>query len=178
MCGGVHIHYFKINFPLSAVNYFLKIISTLQDQQNSIQTYCRLPIIIFLWTPKDFSPESFLNFLLNLYVPPWLWKSLKFIVLRLLQIHLWIKKLNLFIFTPAPKQKSPSGFYHYPQGRREWRIPPEQRFLKIFFPEQKEGERIMELKKLPKLTRVLVTSFDKFHHLCNLYIFGLCFVVQ
>ena len=36
----------------------------------------------------------------------------------------------------------------------------------------------MELKKLPKLTKVLVTSFDKFHHLWNLYIFGLCFLVQ
>ena len=45
---------------------------------------------------------------------------------------------------------------------------------------KKEGgrERIMELKKIPKLTKVSVTSFDKFHHLCNLYIFGLCFVLQ
>ena len=39
------------------------------------------------------------------------------------------------------------------------------------------GESIMELKKLPKL-KVSVTSFDKFHHICNLYIFGLCFVIQ
>ena len=31
----------------------------------------------------------------------------------------------------------------------------------------------MELKKLPKLTKVSVTSFDKFHHLCNLYIFDI-----
>ena len=28
----------------------------------------------------------------------------------------------------------------------------------------------MELKKIPKLTKVSVTSFDKLHHLCNLYI--------
>ena len=34
-----------------------------QDQQNSKKTNCRLPIIIFLLTPKGFiSPESFLNF--------------------------------------------------------------------------------------------------------------------
>ena len=50
-------------------------------------------------------------------------------------------------------------------------------FEDIFFWEARR-ERIMELKKLPKLTKVSVTSFDKFHHLCNLYIFGLCFVVQ
>ena len=36
----------------------------------------------------------------------------------------------------------------------------------------------MELKQLPKLTKVSVTSFDKFRHLCDLYIFGLCFVIQ
>ena len=51
------------------------------------------------------------------------------------------QKLNLFNFTHAPKQNSPPGFYHYPPGRRELRIPPEQHFLKIFFPEQKEGGR-------------------------------------
>ena len=85
------------------------------------------------------SPESFLNFFLNLYIPPWLRKSFKFIVLRLPKIHLWIKRLNLFIFTHAPKQNSAPGFYHYSSSRREFHIPPEQRFLKIFFPEQKEG---------------------------------------
>ena len=36
----------------------------------------------------------------------------------------------------------------------------------------------MELKILPKLTKVSVTSSDKFLHLCNHYIFGLCFAVQ
>ena len=40
--------------------------------------------LIFLWSPKGFiSPKPFLNFFLNLYVPPWLWKGFKFIVLRL-----------------------------------------------------------------------------------------------
>ena len=50
-------------------------------------------------------------------------------------------------------------------------------FEDIFFLERKR-ERIIELKKIPKLTKVSVTSLDKFHHLCNLYIFGLCFVMQ
>ena len=89
VCRGVYIHYFKINPPhflLSSL--FWKLSQILgQDQENSQQT---LLIIIFLWTPEGFiSPESFLNFLLNLYIPPWLQKSFKFIVLRLLQIHLW-----------------------------------------------------------------------------------------
>ena len=36
----------------------------------------------------------------------------------------------------------------------------------------------MELKIVPTLTKVSVTSFDKFHHLCNLYIFGSYFIMQ
>ena len=46
----------------------------------------RIHRLIFLWAPKGFiSPESFLNFFLNLYIPPWLHKSFKFTVLRLLK---------------------------------------------------------------------------------------------
>ena len=125
--------------PFSAVLSFLKII---YYHPSPSQLISRILPLIFLWTPKGFiSPESFLNFFLNLYIPPWLRKSFKFIVLRLLQIHLWVKKLNLFDFTHAPKQNSPPDFYHYPPGWWELRIPPEQHFLKIFFPEQKEGGR-------------------------------------
>ena len=128
----------------------------------------------FPWTPREFiSPEFFLNFFLNLYSPPWSHKSFK--VPRLLQIHLWVKKLNLFIFNHAPKQNSLPGFYHYPPGRWELPIPPEQPFWRYFFLRRK-GER--NNFDYSKLTQVSVTSFDKFHHLCNLYIFGLCFVVQ
>ena len=47
--------------------------------------------------------------------------------------------MNLLNFTHAHKQNSPPGFYHCPPGRHEFPIPPKQHFLKIFFPEQKEG---------------------------------------
>ena len=106
-------------------------------------------IILFLWTPKGvLSPELFLNF------PPRLQKSFKFILLRLLQINFWVKKLNLSNFTHAPKQTFPPGLDHYPPRRPELPIPPEEHFQKIlpflfaffdttFFPEQKEGERVI-----------------------------------
>ena len=58
---------------------------------------------------------------------------------KIMAIHLWVKKLNLFIFNQGPKQKSPPGFYRYPPGRRELPIPPKQRFLKTFFSEEKGG---------------------------------------
>ena len=76
---------------------------TVDYHPSSSQLISRIHPLIFLWTPKGhISPESFLNFFLNLYIPPWLRKSFKFIVLRLLQIHLRVKKLKLFIFTHAP----------------------------------------------------------------------------
>ena len=43
------------------------------------------------------------------------------------------KKKNLFIFTYAPKQNSPTGSYYYPLGRTKLSTSSEQSFLKIFF---------------------------------------------
>ena len=123
------------------------------------------------------SPEYFLNFFLNLYIQPWLRKSFKFSV-----------KITANTFV---SQKIESvHFYSYPQAKicckflslssRQKRIAHFS--LTVFFEDisswKERGERITELKKIPKLTKVLVTSLDKFHNLCNLYIFGLCFIVQ
>ena len=113
---------------------------TINYHPSPSQFISRIHTLIFLWTCKGFiSPESFLNFFLKLYIPPWLWKSFKVIILRLLQIHLWVKKLNLFIFNHAPKQNSPPDFYHYPPGRWELPIPPEQLFWRYF--EERGGKR-------------------------------------
>ena len=99
VCRGVYIHYFKINplifcCPLFSENYvnpqfrINKMVNkhTVDYYPTSSQLISRIHPLIFLWTPKGhISPESFLNFFLNLYIPPWLWKSFKVIVLRLLQ---------------------------------------------------------------------------------------------
>ena len=82
--------------------------------------------LIYLWTLKGFiSPEPFLKFFLNLHTPTWMRKSFQFIVLRLLA--------NTFV-----SQKIESvHFYSCSQAKlspRQIPIPPEQRFLKIFFP--------------------------------------------
>ena len=85
------------------------------------QLISRIHYLIFLWNPKGFIfPVPLLIFFQNLYILLWLKKSFKFMV--------WIKingkficgskKLNLFIFTHAPKPNpnSPPEFYHYPPG--------------------------------------------------------------
>ena len=72
-----------------------------QYQQNGKRTYCRLPPrsfriseltsrihpLLFLSTPQGFifSSEYFLKFFSNRYIEPWLQKSFKFMVLRLLE---------------------------------------------------------------------------------------------
>ena len=135
------------------------------------QLISRIHTVMFLWTPKGFiSPESFLNFFLNLYIPLWLRKSFKFILLRLLQIHLWVKKIESVHFYSCHQAKLSPRFLSL--SRRETGIAYSSRtaFLEFIFSWGERGERIMELKKTPKLTKVSVTSFYKFHHLCNLYI--------
>ena len=88
--------------------------------------------------------------------------------------HTLVKKMNLH-FCSCPQAKL--------SQTRKLPISPEQRFLEIYFPLAERGGD-MELYKLPsvkmtriKLARILVTSFNKFHHLYNLYIFGFCSVV-
>ena len=77
VCSGVYIHFISIS-PLSAVLSFLKIFSTHSSGSTKLLLITNYHISIFPWTPKGFIfPESFLNFLLNLYIPPWLRKSFK-----------------------------------------------------------------------------------------------------
>ena len=88
-----------------------------QDQQSNKQTYCRLSTMIFQWTPKGFiSPESFLNFLLNLYISPWL---------RKFQIYSVKTTANTFV-----SQKIESvQFYSCPQAKlstRFWSLSTRQ----------------------------------------------------
>ena len=94
VCRGVYIHYFKINTlifcsPSFSENYrnpyvrINKMVNkhTVDYHPSSSQLISTIYPLILLQTPKGFlSPESFLNFFLNLYIPPWFRKSFKFSV--------------------------------------------------------------------------------------------------
>ena len=84
---------------------------------SSSQLTSRIHPLIFLWSPKGFiSPESFLNFFLNLYYTK---------VEEKFQIY-GVKIIeHLLIFTYTPKQNSAPVFYHCPPGRRKLPIPLE-----------------------------------------------------
>ena len=53
-----------------------------------------------------------------------------------------------------------------------------KRFENLFFSSREGEDYGAENMTKIKLARVLVTSFDKFHHFWNHYIFGFCFVVS
>ena len=106
------------------------------------QLVSRVHSLIFLWTLKGFiSSESFFNFFMDLYIPLYLRKSFKFIVLRLLENIFVSQKIESVHFYSCPEAKFSPSFYHYPSGKRKLPLPPEKPFLKITFPEKKGGGR-------------------------------------
>ena len=131
------------------------------------------------------SPESFLNFFLNLYIPPWdrLRKGFKFMLLRSLAITFVSQKIQSVHFYLYPKAKLFPRFLSLPPS------PPTQKGNfhssqtafsgDLFFPQQKGGvgggggdwalgeDEDHGVEKVIKINpvRVLVTSSDKSHHL-------------
>ena len=110
----------------------------------------RIHFLTFLWTPKGcISPEYFLKFFSKLYDPPFL---------------LMPSSKNLSqVLIMTPRQNEITHF-------------PRIAFFENLFPpagrrEDYGAEKITKIK----LARVLVISFDKFHHFNNLYLFFILF---
>ena len=96
----------------------------------------RIHPLIFLWTPKEFiSPEYFLNFFSNLYIPPWLQESFKFMVLRLLE-NTFVSQKTEFV----PQAKLSPWFLSLPlQAEGNYPFPPNKVFGKSIFCQQTGG---------------------------------------
>ena len=119
----------------------------------------RIHTLIFLWTPKRFiSPESFLNFFLNLYIPPWFQKCFKLIVLRILQIHLWIKKwICSFLLMPQIRTL-PQIFIIIPHAEKNCPFFPNKIFWWYFFLGRK-GEEDYGVEKNTKINKGISQKF-------------------
>ena len=156
---------------------------TVDYHPNPSKLTSRIHPLIFLWIPKGFvSPESFWNFFLNLYITPWLWKSFKFKVLRILANTFVGQKIKSVYFYSCLQAKLFSRFLSLLPRQNKITHSSRTAFSEdLFFSQQKGGgweNNGVEKNTKIKPTRILVASFDKSHHLCNLYIFGFCFVVQ
>ena len=138
------------------------------------QLTSRMHPLMFLSTHKGFiSPEYFFNFFLKLYIPPWLWKILKFMVKitgkSICESQNWICS---FLLMPAKL------------FRKFLSLPPRQKDIfhsfrtvfseDIFFPSKRGwGQKAMELGKIPKLNLRGYWS----QVLINSTIFSFCFAV-
>ena len=108
VCRCAYIPYFKINAPifccpLFSENYLnpqVKINKmvhkhTVDYQPSPSKLISRIHPPIFLWTHKAFIfPESFLNFFLNLYIPPWLRKVNIYSVIKITDKYVCESKLK------------------------------------------------------------------------------------
>ena len=81
-------------------------------------------------------PECLSNFVLNLYISPWLGKFFRFMVFTSLE-----SALNLCIFTHVslPTQNTPPSSYHRTLGRGKLIIPAGGIFSNICFPQHQKG---------------------------------------
>ena len=135
----------------------------------------RIHPLIFLWSPKGFiSPEYFLDFFSNLYIPPWLQKSFKFMTLRWLENTFLSQKIESVHFYSYPQAKlSPRSISSLLQTEGNYPFPLRQSVLKTYFSPTKRG-RTMGLKIWPKLklqgywSQVLINPT-----ICNLKIYRL-----
>ena len=87
--------------------------------------------------------------------------------------------MNLFIFTHGHNQNSPPGFYNHHSRQKEIPYFTQLTFFENLFFLSRKGEDY-GAEKMTKIKRasLLIMGFDKFHHCCNLYIFGFCFIAQ
>ena len=145
---GVYIHYFKINPPHFLLPcLFWKLSQPLgQDKKNSKQTYCRLLIITFLWTPRGFSLRVFLEF------------SPKFVYSTMVAEKLQVYSAKITANTFANQKIESVHFYSCPQAKLSPRflsLSSRQTgiahsswtaFFEDIFPEEKEGGRLWSWK--------------------------------
>ena len=184
MCRGAYIPYFKIPPPPSP--HFLLLHLFWRMSQPSAQMlnehkvdYNPIPSefnsrshpLIFLWTPKGFkSPEYFLIFLSNLFFTPWLKKMFQIHGVKITRKY--ICKSNNWICSNLlmPSSKTPPRFLSsLLQAEGNYPFPPNKFFENLFFPSTEGEDYGAENMTKIKLARILVTSFDKFHHLQPLH---------
>ena len=142
-CRGPYIPYFKISAPIfccsiifeECVNLPVKINKMVNEHTFNYhprlsELTSRIYPHIYLCTPMDFiSPEYFLNFFSNLYIPPWLQKSFKFMVLRLLENTFESQKIEFVNLYSCPQAKRSPRFLSSPlQAEGNYPLPPNKVF--------------------------------------------------
>ena len=115
VCRGAYIPYFKINAPICCCPFFSE---NYLNPQARISKMVNKHTVDYHPSPSELisriTPSYFYglqrglsrrNFFINLYIPPWLWKSFKFMLLRLLANTFVSQKIESVYFYSCPKAK-------------------------------------------------------------------------
>ena len=132
---------------------------TVSYHHSHSQLISRIYPLIFLWTLKG-----------TLYIPPWLRKSFKFIVLRLLVIQ----KIESVHFCSCSQATLPQVFIIIPLAERNYPFSGD-----VFSSARTMGGEDYGVEKITKIKtmRVSVTSFDEFHHLLHFWFMYCCVII-
>ena len=126
------------------------------------QLISKIHTLIFLWKPKGFiSPESSLNFFLNLYIPPWLQKSFKFSA-NITANTFVSQKIESVDFYSCHQVKLCLMFLSLSSRQKGIAHSSQTVFLKIFFPEKKWGRGQGEDYGSEKNTKINKGTSHKF----------------
>ena len=162
-CVDVPVSPISKSTPLvSAAPFFFEeyIIPQVRINKMLNKTYCWLPpksfriqwyiLTYFCGLLRGLSPEYFLNFFSNLYILPWLHKSCKFMVLRLLANTFVSQTIKFVHFYSCPQANLSPRFLSSPQVEVNYPFLLNSIFWKSFFSNRKGGENY-GVEKMPKL---------------------------
>ena len=161
----------KSTFPFSVAPSFSKNIEIPgQDQQNGKRTQRLITKTVLQDNLKDTSSHSFINsfglylspeylsdFLSKLYVPPWLGKSFKFVVFRLLKNGFASQKIESTHFYSYTQAKLSPRFLQSSPRQRKITHPPTAAFFENLLPEQ---ERRGTTLKFPKFRNKRISAIQ------------------
>ena len=128
------------------------------------QLTSRIFLVKFMWTTAGFISPEFLNFSLNLYIPPWLRKNFKLMVLRLLANTFVSQKSESVHFYPCLQVKLSRRFLSLPPRQKEITHSSRTAFSEdLFFPQQKGGEdygveKVIKIKPTRNWSHILINS--------------------
>ena len=140
-----HPHFYCFIFFKECVNPQVRIYKMLNehtiDYHPSPSEFTSTIYLIFLWTPKgSISPEYFLIFFSNVYIPPWLKKMFQIHGVKITGKYICESKNRICSFLLMPVRKTlPQVFIITTPSRRKLPIPPDKAFWESIFPQQRRG---------------------------------------
>ena len=164
--------------PQARINKMIKKYSVDYHRSPS-QLTSRIHPLIFLRTPRGLSLQIFLEFFPKPGYSTMVAEKFQIYGVKVTGKYICeSKNLTCSFLLMPPSKTLPQVFIINPRQKEITNSSRNDFSEDLFFLSREEGEEDYGVEKITKSESLLVTSFDKFHHLCSLYIFGFCLVVS